>query len=76
MLEDKFQDGLNNIKMSETEKISAMDNLMKWLPENLPSGKPTRLVHGDFGLTNGIVDDTTNEIASISTGSFQLWEIQ
>ena len=52
-------------QMSETEKIPAMDNLMKWLPENLPSEKPTRLVHGDFSLTNVIVDDTTNEIASI-----------
>ena len=37
---------------SETEKISSMDKLIEWLPNNLPSEKPLRIVHGDFSLTN------------------------
>jgi aminoglycoside phosphotransferase (APT) family kinase protein len=52
-------------ELSETEKIPAMDNLIEWLPKNLPSEKPTRLVHGDFSLTNVIVNNDSNEIASI-----------
>ena len=52
-------------ELSETEKIPAMDNLIEWLPKNLPSEKPTRLVHGDFSLTNVIVDNDSNDIASI-----------
>ena len=50
---------------SETEEISSMNNLIDWLPENLPSEKPTRLVHGDFSLTNVIVNTKNNKIASI-----------
>lgn len=50
---------------SETEEISSMNNLINWLPENLPSEKPTRLVHGDFSLTNVIVNTENNNIASI-----------
>lgn len=52
-------------KDSETEEIPTMNNLMKWLPDNLPSEKPTRLVHGDFSLTNVIVNTESNQIASI-----------
>ena len=52
-------------ELSETEKIPAMDNLIEWLPKNLPSEQPTRLVHGDFSLTNVIVNNDSNEIASI-----------
>ena len=52
-------------ELSETEKIPAMDSLIQWLPKNLPSEKPTRLVHGDFSLTNVIVNNDSNEIASI-----------
>ena len=50
---------------SETAEISSMNNLIDWLPENLPSEKPTRLVHGDFSLTNVIVNPETNKISSI-----------
>ena len=42
-----------------------MNKLIDWLPKNLPSEKPTRLVHGDFSLTNVIVNPETNKIASI-----------
>ena len=52
-------------KDSETAEITSMNNLIDWLPANLPSEKPTRLVHGDFSLTNVIVNPKTNKISSI-----------
>jgi len=39
---------------TETEKIAAMDRLMAWLPEHVPAGEETSLVHGDFRLDNMI----------------------
>ena len=50
---------------SETAEIPSMNKLIDWLPKNLPSEKPTRLVHGDFSLTNVIVNPESNKIASI-----------
>lgn len=43
-------------KASETEKIPAMDELMAWLPENIPPGEESSIVHGDFRLDNLIFD--------------------
>jgi aminoglycoside phosphotransferase (APT) family kinase protein len=39
---------------SETEKIEAMDNLIAWLPANIPPETGTAVVHGDFRLDNAI----------------------
>jgi aminoglycoside phosphotransferase (APT) family kinase protein len=39
---------------SESEKIEAMDNLIAWLPENIPTGEETRIVHGDYRIDNVI----------------------
>jgi len=39
-------------KASETETIAAMDKLIAWLPEHIPAGDETRIVHGDFRLDN------------------------
>ena len=39
-------------RASETEKIEAMDNLMAWLPENIPAGDETSVVHGDYRMDN------------------------
>lgn len=52
-------------KDSETEDIPSMNNLIEWLPDNLPSEKPTRLVHGDFSLSNVIINTEDNKVASI-----------
>ena len=41
-------------RASETEKIEAMDNLIAWLPENIPADDETTVVHGDFRLDNMI----------------------
>ncbi|MEK9650283.1 MAG: phosphotransferase family protein [Gammaproteobacteria bacterium] len=41
---------------SETQKISAMNNLIEWLPENIPNDDETSIVHGDYRLDNMIFD--------------------
>ena len=41
-------------RASETQKIEAMDNLIGWLPDNIPPEAGTSVVHGDFRLDNTI----------------------
>ena len=45
--------------------IEEMDQLMAWLPENIPAGEETCLVHGDFRLGNLIHDPASAEIAAV-----------
>ena len=52
-------------KASETEKIEAMDNLIAWLPENIPEGDETRIVHGDFRLDNTIFHPSEPRILAV-----------
>jgi len=37
---------------SETEPIDAMHRLMDWLPQHVPSGDETAVVHGDYRIDN------------------------
>ena len=39
---------------AQTETIEAMDNLIAWLPDQLPEEDETTIVHGDFRLENMI----------------------
>jgi aminoglycoside phosphotransferase (APT) family kinase protein len=41
-------------RASETERIDAMEKLLAWLPDNIPRGEETTLVHGDYRLDNMI----------------------
>ena len=41
-------------KASETEPIPAMDRLIAWLPDNVPPGEQSCIVHGDYRLDNVI----------------------
>ena len=41
-------------RASETQRIEAMDNLIGWLPDNIPEGDETSIVHGDYRLDNMI----------------------
>ena len=50
---------------SETEKIEAMDNLIAWLPNNIPVGDETAIVHGDYRLDNLIFHPTEPRILAI-----------
>jgi aminoglycoside phosphotransferase (APT) family kinase protein len=37
---------------SETGRVEAMDNLIAWLPKNIPPSAATTVVHGDYRLDN------------------------
>jgi aminoglycoside phosphotransferase (APT) family kinase protein len=50
---------------SETEKIEAMDNLIAWLPGNIPAGDETRIVHGDYRIDNVIFDPVEPRIRAV-----------
>ena len=50
---------------SETGKIEAMDNLIAWLPANIPPGDETSIVHGDYRLDNLIFHPTEPRILAI-----------
>ena len=50
---------------SETEEIIEMNKLIDWLPQNLPSDKPLRIVHGDFSLTNLMIHKDKSEVIAI-----------
>jgi aminoglycoside phosphotransferase (APT) family kinase protein len=50
---------------SETERIEAMDNLIAWLPRNIPPSAATTVVHGDFRLDNAIFHPTEPKILAV-----------
>jgi len=50
---------------SETEKVEAMDNLIAWLPENIPPETGTAVVHGDFRLDNAVYHPTEPRILAV-----------
>ncbi len=50
---------------SSTETIEAMDQLIAWLPQNIPAGDDTSIVHGDFRLDNMIFHPTEPRILAV-----------
>ena len=52
-------------RASETEKIEAMDNLIAWLPENIPPGEETSVVHGDYRMDNLIFHPSEPRVLAI-----------
>ena len=52
-------------RASETEQIEAMDKLIDWLPQNIPAGEETSIVHGDFRLDNTVFHPTEPRILAV-----------
>jgi aminoglycoside phosphotransferase (APT) family kinase protein len=52
-------------RISETERIPAMDKLIEWLPQNVPSQTSDSIVHGDFRLDNMIFHPTEPKILAV-----------
>ena len=52
-------------KAAETERIEAMDQLIAWLPQHIPAGDETRIVHGDFRLDNVIFHASEPRILAV-----------
>ncbi|MCO5108280.1 MAG: phosphotransferase family protein [Burkholderiaceae bacterium] len=50
---------------SETEPIEAMNRLIEWLPQHVPAGDETSIVHGDYRLDNLIFDREQPRIRAI-----------
>ena len=52
-------------RLSETKEISAMDNLISWLPKNIPEDDDSSVVHGDYRLDNVVIHPTEPRIIGI-----------
>lgn len=52
-------------RASETQPIPAMDNLIDWLPQNLPAERAPALLHGDYRLDNVIFHPTEPRILAV-----------
>ena len=50
---------------SETQKIEAMDNMIAWLPKNIPATDETTIVHGDFRLDNTVFHPTEPRLTAV-----------
>ena len=50
---------------SETEKLEAMDNLIAWLPNNIPAGDETAIVHGDYRMDNLLFHPSEPKVLAI-----------
>lgn len=56
-----------NYKASETSRIEPMENLMDWLPKNIPIGTENVLTicHGDYRIENIIFHETEPRILAV-----------
>jgi aminoglycoside phosphotransferase (APT) family kinase protein len=52
-------------RASKTDPIQSMDQLMEWLPRNIPDDDSTTIVHGDFRLENMIVHPTESRVVAV-----------
>jgi aminoglycoside phosphotransferase (APT) family kinase protein len=52
-------------RASETERIEAMERLIDWLPEHIPPGDETTIVHGDYRLDNLVFHEREPRIAAV-----------
>ncbi len=52
-------------RASETARLEAMDNLISWLPQNIPAAAGTTIVHGDYRLDNTIFHPAEPRILAV-----------
>jgi aminoglycoside phosphotransferase (APT) family kinase protein len=52
-------------RASETERIEAMDRLIEWLPQHIPPGDATALVHGDYRLDNLVFHPSEPRVVAV-----------
>jgi aminoglycoside phosphotransferase (APT) family kinase protein len=50
---------------SELGRIESMDNLISWLPTNIPPGDETTIVHGDYRLDNTVFHASEPRILAV-----------
>jgi aminoglycoside phosphotransferase (APT) family kinase protein len=52
-------------KLSETDNIDEMDRLIEWLPQTIPAGERTSIVHGDYRLDNMVMHETEPRVIAV-----------
>jgi aminoglycoside phosphotransferase (APT) family kinase protein len=52
-------------KLSETENIDEMNRLIEWLPQTIPAGERTGIVHGDYRLDNLVIHDNEPRVIAV-----------
>ncbi|MFT6558114.1 phosphotransferase [Sneathiella sp.] len=52
-------------RASQTDDVEPMENLINWLPENLPNDDTTTICHGDYRLENMIIHPTKPEVSAV-----------
>jgi len=52
-------------QLSETQTVPEMNKLIEWLPEHLPPGERTSIVHGDYRLDNMILHPTEPKVLAV-----------
>jgi len=56
---------IKQYRAAETERIEAMENLIEWLPKNIPQDVSNSLTHGDYRFDNVIFHPTEPRILAI-----------
>ena len=52
-------------KLSETENIDEMNRLLEWLPQTVPAGERTSIVHGDYRLDNMVLHASEPRVIAV-----------
>ena len=52
-------------KLSETESIDEMSRLIEWLPQTIPAGERTSIVHGDYRLDNLVLHESEPRVIAV-----------
>ncbi|MBA3253815.1 MAG: phosphotransferase family protein, partial [Burkholderiaceae bacterium] len=52
-------------RASETESVAAMNRLIEWLPQHIPPGDETTVVHGDYRMDNLIFHPTESRVIAV-----------
>ena len=52
-------------KLSETENIDEMNKLIEWLPQTIPPGERTSIVHGDYRLDNMVLHASEPRVIAV-----------
>jgi len=52
-------------RASETDSLPQMDQLIEWLPKNIPDDDATSIVHGDYTIRNMVVHPTDPKVVAV-----------
>ena len=56
---------IDQYRASETDQLTDMEELISWLPNNVPNDDTTSIVHGDFTIRNMVMDSHKPEVRAV-----------